>query len=276
LKCSFLKTGHRHKAEDVAELFKAVLHIALVTRPCPQAHVHWVRCASGILSTFKRQLYGALVLDLDVFWDYFEGVIAENSTAHIDANARAPTLGAAAQLCKVVRPRAAAWRVHALCPNAASTPPARMYCGCKPQKCSMPRQTTSKRSSQPGASTCNRTTQCSISQPAHSLCRVVQAKAFFPAQAAATVWSRLSPQLAQPLTPQCLEAVTWLLLFFPHRAIAQGEAGGQPWGEWAARALDLWRLQAHNTFWEGAWTCLFSRLAKHDVHVRWPTFPYAD
>ena len=94
----------------------------------------------------------------------------------------------------------------------------------------------------------------------------MQAKAFFPAAAATKIWTRLHLQLSQPLSPQCLEAITWLLLFFPHHRIATDT--DLPWNDWAARAVMLWQLQSGNSFWDSSWICLLSRLAKHDIHVR--------
>lgn len=96
-----------------------------------------------------------------------------------------------------------------------------------------------------------------------------QAKAFFTAEAATTVWERLHPQLSQPLSPQCLEAITWLLLLFPHHRV--GTDSELPWNAWAARAVELWQLQSLNSFWDAAWMCFLSRLAKHDIHVRGST-----
>ena len=93
-----------------------------------------------------------------------------------------------------------------------------------------------------------------------------QAKTFFPTSAAPTVWEAHHAQLAQPLAPQCLEAMASFLLFFPHHAIATDRE--LPWQRWAETALQLWRNQAHNSFWDGAWMCFFARLAKNDVHVR--------
>ena len=76
------------------------------------------------------------------------------------------------------------------------------------------------------------------------------------------------PQLRQPLSKRRVEGLTLLLLFFPHRRVR--DAAELPWGEWAREGMALWRSCAHNRFWDQGWLCFFSRLAKHDTHVRRP------
>jgi hypothetical protein len=71
--------------------------------------------------------------------------------------------------------------------------------------------------------------------------------------------------LRQPLSYKQLDAVTLLLVFFPHRHVATAEE--LPWNEWAQEGMHIWQASSHNTFWESAWMCFFSRLSKHDTHV---------
>jgi hypothetical protein len=101
---------------------------------------------------------------------------------------------------------------------------------------------------------------------------ILQAKAFFPPKDAITVWHRLHPHLSQPLSPLCLEALTSLLIFFPHHGVSAART--LPWNEWAFRSVEIWRTTAHNVFWDSAWICFLSRLAKHDTHVRATHLPY--
>jgi hypothetical protein len=124
---------------------------------------------------------------------------------------------------------------------------------------------------------------------------ICQAKNLFAPVAAREVWDALQPDLAQPLTPRCFNALLTLLTFFPHRNLARPNAdlkdvvvsgpefphlagaaeeaarvdpGELPWDAWAGRALELWDLMQTQCTWDSLWFAFFARLAKADVFVR--------
>jgi hypothetical protein len=86
------------------------------------------------------------------------------------------------------------------------------------------------------------------------------------------MWDLLTPDLFSPLTPEALEALVLMATFFPHHAIATAPKAW-PWNTYAVTMLDLWDGIQHNALWDGLWMAIFSRLAKHDTHVRLSLFP---
>ena len=94
----------------------------------------------------------------------------------------------------------------------------------------------------------------------------VQVKHLFPSSAAATLWQRLEPALAQPLTFECYHALLLLLSFLPHRAVSTDRS--LPWNDWAQRGMELWGQMRHQHTWNRLWIMFFARLAKWDRYVR--------
>ena len=96
------------------------------------------------------------------------------------------------------------------------------------------------------------------------------ARRFYPPGAAAEVWAAAEAGLRPDRTPEAagFEALGWLALLFPARAVASPHPldAAHPWGAMAAGWLGACVDGVQGcAWWDGLWLGLFARLAKHDA-----------
>ncbi|KAK9792661.1 hypothetical protein WJX73_001340 [Symbiochloris irregularis] len=97
-----------------------------------------------------------------------------------------------------------------------------------------------------------------------------RSRRFFAPDAAQEIWDAFSPALSNMLTPQCLEALGWLVLFLPTcQATIDPKAGA--WDAWLGTILDTWQAVAPCDFFQHQALGFVARLAKHDCYgvVQW-------
>lgn len=107
------------------------------------------------------------------------------------------------------------------------------------------------------------------SQLREAALRTARSARRYPPGTAAAVWAAAAPGLRPDRGSGAapFEALGWLALLFPARAVASDHpADAQfPWGEVVAGWLATVDAVQGCSFWDGLWLGLFARVAKHDA-----------